>query len=142
MACGPRRKNRPPFTAVYLVAQAEVWRNLVEEATMLPVLYCVVLVLDDGREVITPTAKPPTAPARMPNSTKMGNHSTQCLCDLRAECILHTFPPHVHAKPGLAQSYFGLGTKFAPIGSLRLRCRYGPRGCPRANLASGADFHS
>jgi hypothetical protein len=70
-----------------------------------PVVHCAGLVLVDiEREVITPTAKPPKAPARIPNSTRMGNHSTQCFCDLRRECTVPTFPPHADATPSSPES--------------------------------------
>src|SRR5215472_4601089 len=98
MSCGRRRKNRPGFPSGEASRTPTARRDAAPEWPQEPLLpslflYSAVLVIeDDVCEVISPTATPPKAPARMPSSTRIGNHSAQCLSGLRNKCILHTLP--------------------------------------------------
>jgi len=72
------------------------------------------------REVITPTAKPPMAPARIPSNSSVGKNSNQCLWEVRLDDML--IWPSVCATPArivieraaLNQSLFRARKRAAP----------------------------
>ena len=95
------------------------------------------------REVMTPIARPPTAPARTPNNTSMGKHSIQPLRAFFGENTTSLSRPTPKPRPAWpnrdsilevarVKHPSVLGEMLA--GYLRL--------LPLANLATGADFHS